>query len=56
MKLNEDPDIEENTGLEFPGIQFESFMAKTFRDIDKTSNNIHFRYDLLVVETAGGDN
>ncbi len=48
--FNDDPDIEENSGVDFPGMQFDTFLKKSYRDIDKTSNSIHFSYDLIVVE------
>jgi hypothetical protein len=50
--VTDEPDIEENTGVEFPGYQFDTFLDKTFRDLDRTSNSIHYNYDLIVVETA----
>lgn len=45
-------DLEENTGVNFPGISFEAYMGKTYREVDKTSNSINSRFDLIVVETA----
>lgn len=45
-----DPDIEENSGVDFPGMQFDTFLKKSWREIDRTSNSIHFVYDLVVVE------
>jgi hypothetical protein len=44
------PEIDENTGVEFPGLQLEYLQDKTMREIDRTSNNIHFSYDLVVAE------
>ena len=48
----ETPEIEENTGAEFPGLQFDCMLDKTWRDVDRTSNNFNFNYDLLVVEIS----
>ena len=36
-------------------MQFDSFLEKTYREIDKTNNSIHINYDLIVVETATED-
>lgn len=48
-------DIEENSGVDFPGLQFDSFLQKTYREVDKTSTSIHINYDLIVVEIAAID-
>ena len=48
-------DIEENSGVDFPGMQFDTFLSKTYKEVDKTSNSIYFNYDLIVVETAALD-
>jgi hypothetical protein len=45
------PEIEENTGFDFPGMQFECMIDKTFKEIDRTQS-FSFRYDLIVVEIS----
>lgn len=30
------PEIEENTGVDFPGMQFECMIEKTFKEVDRT--------------------
>jgi hypothetical protein len=45
------PDIEENTGFEFPGSQFEVLIDKTFKEVDRT-NSFSFRYDQIIVEIS----
>jgi hypothetical protein len=46
-----DPDIIENTGVDFPGSQFEVYIDKSFKEVDATSNSIS-HYDLIIVELA----
>jgi hypothetical protein len=41
----------ENTGVDFPGSQFEVYINKTFKEVDATSNSIS-QYDLIIVELA----
>lgn len=44
------PEIEENTGIDFPGLQLDILQDKTWKEVDRTNNNISFNYDLIVVE------
>ena len=46
------PEIEENTGVDFPGQSFDIMETKTWKEVDRTTNNFHVNYDLLVVEIA----
>ena len=45
------PEIEENTGHDFPGMQFECMIEKTFKEVDRTQS-FSFRYDLIVAEIS----
>jgi hypothetical protein len=47
-----DSQVEENSGVNFPGIQFESFLPKTLREVNKSSHSISEYYDQVVIETA----
>ncbi|CDW85002.1 ubiquitin carboxyl-terminal hydrolase family [Stylonychia lemnae] len=51
-----DQDIEENTGVEFPGQQFDSFLNKTYSELDKSNNSINSNYDLIIVEVPNQNN
>lgn len=59
MTLNDaSTDIEENTGVEFPGLQFDVMLNKTYREVDRThGSSFSYYYDLIVVEVkAEGGN
>lgn len=43
-------EIEQNSGFSFPGQQFDTFLEKEYRELDRTSNSIHPHMDLIVVE------
>lgn len=49
------PEIEENTGVDFPGLQLDILQDKTWKEVDRTNNNISFNYDLVVVEIKAKD-
>jgi hypothetical protein len=47
---NKDPDIEENTGVAFPGQQLDVYLEKTYREGEKNGLSISSYFDLIVVE------
>ncbi len=51
----ETPDIEENTGVDFPGVQFDCLLDKTWREVERSQNSFSYSYDLLVVELQSND-
>ena len=53
--ISEDPDFEENSGVNFPGFQFEILLEKTWKEVEKTTNNIHPNLDLIALEVATQD-
>lgn len=46
FKKSDDSDIEENSGVDFPGTQFDAYLHKTFKDMSSQLG----KYDLIVVE------
>eukprot|EP00347_Sterkiella_histriomuscorum_P015219 403357853 len=47
-----DKNIEENSGIEFPGQQLDSILQKTYKDMDRGDQGIRSDQDLFVVEQA----
>ncbi len=47
---NTDPDIEENTGVSFPGQQLDMFLDKTYKEGEKSGFQISSYFDLIVLE------
>jgi hypothetical protein len=46
-----------NTGVDFPGLQFEVLMEKTYRQYDRSNTStINFYYDIFVVEVSNAEN
>lgn len=52
---NNDVDIEENTGVSFPGSQLETYLDKTYNEAEKAGMSISSYFDLVVVEQRAQD-
>lgn len=50
--LMEDEEVEQNTGVKFPGVQMSMFYTKTYADYNREHGSIYEKYDLIVIETA----
>lgn len=45
-------EIEENSGVDFPGQSIEPYTTKTYKEIENTSNLFNGYFDLVVVEQS----
>jgi len=50
FKESLDAEMEENTGVSFPGQPMEGYVEKTFNEVDKLGLQISAYFDLIVVE------
>lgn len=51
-----EPEIEVNTGHDFPGMQFDLLLDKSQKDLEKDNSHFSYEYDLLVAEFSNADN
>lgn len=52
---NKDPDLEENTGVAFPGQPMEGYIQKTYNEVEKMGLQISSYFDMIVVERRSDD-
>lgn len=52
---NQDKDIEENTGVSFPGLQLDTYLDQTYKDIDNRGISISPWFDIIAVEQQADD-